>query len=292
MSEFHEVITHIPLQYFDMIDEITILIIEDKNEILREIEKYQIDKKNITQINSINLHHNLHVHKQYDIIIIEKDYNLNFDYIEKIMKSTKILIIPQQTQNYYYNILSYFVKNTDTFNVKYSDVITIDNKKINYYSNEINPHKYFVSFSNFYKKNIQTLYYKPDIHFRYLNINDIIMKTDTTVMGVHIMLDFAEVSFELLENTTYIKDLLNNIAVSENFVILNTIEHKFEPQGYTLIFMLSTSHFTIHTYPEFNKCSIDLYSCDLKVNYNNIIVKLKDGLKSDNFILHQVIRKI
>jgi len=39
MSEFHEVISHIPLQYFDVLDNIKILIIEDNNKILTEIEK-------------------------------------------------------------------------------------------------------------------------------------------------------------------------------------------------------------------------------------------------------------
>ena len=85
---------------------------------------------------------------------------------------------------------------------------------------------------------------------------------------------------------------MNDIAISENFVVLNKTMHKFNPQGFTCIFLLSTSHFSIHTYPEHNKCSIDLYSCDTMINYNNIINKLKNGLKSDQFKLHQVIRKI
>jgi S-adenosylmethionine decarboxylase len=85
---------------------------------------------------------------------------------------------------------------------------------------------------------------------------------------------------------------MNDIAVSENFVVLNKITHKFEPQGFTCIFLLSTSHFSIHTYPEYNKCSIDLYSCDTKVDYNNVIEKLKNSLKSENFKLNQVIREI
>jgi S-adenosylmethionine decarboxylase len=106
------------------------------------------------------------------------------------------------------------------------------------------------------------------------------------------MLDFDKIDFHLLEDIDYIKNLMNNIATTEKFVILNTVCHKFEPQGFTMLFLLSTSHFSIHTYPEHNKCSIDLYSCDMNVDYNNVIDMLKKGLKSDNFKLHQVIRKI
>ena len=218
MTEFYEVNSHIPLQYVDVLDNIKILIIEDSNKILTEIEKYTIDKRNIMHQNDIKQIQDM----KYDIIIIEKDYNIKLEMIDKFIKSTKILIAPTQTEkinNSLWNIFDYISKlnltsnltsnlpsnNNEPFNVKYSDIIYVSNQKINYYSNEINPHKYFVSFSNFYKKNIQTTYYKPDIHFRYLNVNDIILKTDNTIMGVHIMLDFAVVSFELLENTSYIK---------------------------------------------------------------------------------------
>ena len=38
----------------------------------------------------------------------------------------------------------------------------------------------------------------------------------------------------------------------------------FYPQGNSAIFLLTTSHATIHTYPEENYITIDVYSCDAK----------------------------
>ena len=38
------------------------------------------------------------------------------------------------------------------------------------------------------------------------------------------------------------------------------LEH-FEPIGYTALFLLSESHFAIHTFPEHNQTYIELTSC-------------------------------
>ena len=45
------------------------------------------------------------------------------------------------------------------------------------------------------------------------------------------------------------------------FGILGEVEHHFNPFGYTLLFLLSESHFAIHTFPEEGKSYIELSSC-------------------------------
>ncbi len=41
--------------------------------------------------------------------------------------------------------------------------------------------------------------------------------------------------------------------------------HQFEPQGITYIAVISTSHFSVHTWPEHGYVAIDVFSCDEKV---------------------------
>ena len=50
--------------------------------------------------------------------------------------------------------------------------------------------------------------------------------------------------------------------VRNTFNVVETAVHRFEPQGMTLVYILSESHFTIHTYPEHNYLSMDLYICN------------------------------
>lgn len=48
------------------------------------------------------------------------------------------------------------------------------------------------------------------------------------------------------------------------FNILDFMQHKFKPEGYTAIWLLAESHFAIHTFPEHRKSYIELSSCNLE----------------------------
>lgn len=48
------------------------------------------------------------------------------------------------------------------------------------------------------------------------------------------------------------------------FNILTLTDHHFNPQGYTALWLLTESHFAVHTFPEFGKSYIELSSCNLE----------------------------
>jgi len=52
----------------------------------------------------------------------------------------------------------------------------------------------------------------------------------------------------------------NQLKLS-GFGVLSFVEYNFEPEGYTALWLLSESHFAIHTFPEEGKSYIELSSC-------------------------------
>lgn len=59
------------------------------------------------------------------------------------------------------------------------------------------------------------------------------------------------------------------------FGVENVIEKHFSPQGYTALFLLSESHFAIHTFPEERKTYIELSSC-IKNPFDIFIKSIQD----------------
>ena len=51
--------------------------------------------------------------------------------------------------------------------------------------------------------------------------------------------------------------------------------HEFEPIGVTYFAVITTSHFSIHTWPEFGYAAIDIFSCNDDVT-DGITEKLKE----------------
>ena len=73
-----------------------------------------------------------------------------------------------------------------------------------------------------------------------------------------------------------LKEKYCKILKQSDFGILDKIEYHFKPYGYTLLVLLSESHFAIHTFPEENKSYIELSSC-VKKQYNKFIKILDNG---------------
>ena len=73
---------------------------------------------------------------------------------------------------------------------------------------------------------------------------------------------------------TTLVNKFERILQDAGFGLLNFMEHHFEPQGYTAIWLLAESHFAIHAFPEEHKTYIELSSCNLEM-YHNFIKQLK-----------------
>lgn len=67
--------------------------------------------------------------------------------------------------------------------------------------------------------------------------------------------------------------------VRSQFTILHEFEHAFSPHGYTKGFILSESHFFLHTYPESRFLSIDLYVCNPDVDLEALTRMFINGLE-------------
>lgn len=72
-------------------------------------------------------------------------------------------------------------------------------------------------------------------------------------------------------------DHINHIksVIEKNLTVIDRVEHKFTPHGETIVFILAESHFTLHTYPEHNYITMDIYICNLTTNLEKVLEEIK-----------------
>ena len=58
-----------------------------------------------------------------------------------------------------------------------------------------------------------------------------------------------------------LKKVFDEILEQATFNVLSYVEHRFSPQGFTAVWLLSESHLAIHTFPEESCTYIELSSC-------------------------------
>jgi S-adenosylmethionine decarboxylase len=105
--------------------------------------------------------------------------------------------------------------------------------------------------------------------------------------GKHLLCDIwldESVSDELVKKITDVIDT--------NLTVMNRSSYKFEPEGLTVAYILAESHFTMHTYPESNYLSVDIYICSNDFDLDLLLVKMLDGLKVRKLTKKLVIRGI
>jgi len=80
--------------------------------------------------------------------------------------------------------------------------------------------------------------------------------------GKHMICDLTNIRHMThLESMDSMHELLEDICTKYNFTILTKTQYKFEPQGLTILYMLSESHISIHTFPEQHYLALDIYTC-------------------------------
>lgn len=78
--------------------------------------------------------------------------------------------------------------------------------------------------------------------------------------GKHLIVDIYTKNL-ILKSPVSLKKFLKELIMMSGNTILSCIEKEFQPQGYSINYLLAESHASIHTYPERNYLALDIYSC-------------------------------
>lgn len=113
--------------------------------------------------------------------------------------------------------------------------------------------------------------------------------------GKHMICDIKNIkNAGLLNDYKKLNDLMEHICKNFGFNVLGDLKHIFTPEGCSIIFLLSESHMTIHTFPERNYIAFDIYTCrqyeddsDYIKIYNYLLKELDADIESSYSIVNR-----
>jgi S-adenosylmethionine decarboxylase len=80
-------------------------------------------------------------------------------------------------------------------------------------------------------------------------------------LGKHCFTSLYECDRRLIDDENYLITLLEESAKMASATVIETISKKFDPQGVTVLTLLSESHISIHTWPESGSAAVDVFTC-------------------------------
>jgi len=110
-------------------------------------------------------------------------------------------------------------------------------------------------------------------------------------VGVHLLINVYDVPQpELLTYLTRGRPIMEELIQELDLHVVAQTGHQFSPIGYTYAYVLSESHFTIHTYPEYRSCYLDLFCCNPQFDPVYAIERIKQKFQTEH-VRSQIIRR-
>lgn len=109
-------------------------------------------------------------------------------------------------------------------------------------------------------------------------------------IGRHYVASYHECDYEALRDLETLKEKMIEASTASGATVLSTRDFVFEPDGMTMVLLLSESHASIHTYPEHNACFVDLFTCGTTCDaekFADVLVKYLSPTRVDERTFHR-----
>lgn len=98
--------------------------------------------------------------------------------------------------------------------------------------------------------------------------------------GLHKLLTLEVLENELLTNADAFKIFATQLIYNYALEIVGISEHIFNEGGFTMAICLKESHICIHTWPEFNQLTLDIYLCNYLKDNSEKVTLLGNDFKN------------
>ncbi|MBX7066419.1 MAG: adenosylmethionine decarboxylase [Parachlamydiales bacterium] len=79
--------------------------------------------------------------------------------------------------------------------------------------------------------------------------------------GKHFIASYLDCDLRQLSDLEGLIQAMDGAVAASNATVLDKASYVFPPNGLTIVYLLSESHASLHTYPEHGACFIDLFTC-------------------------------
>ena len=95
-------------------------------------------------------------------------------------------------------------------------------------------------------------------------------------LGHHLLIELYGCSPEALDQVEVVRDAMLATAGLVNATVLGVSEHRFQPQGVSVVVVIAESHVSIHTWPEYGYAAADVFTCSGALATDKVVELLRE----------------
>ena len=113
----------------------------------------------------------------------------------------------------------------------------------------------------------------------------------TLKLGEHYIFDLSDCNPEILMDSERSYSLFAQAVRESGLTVVDEGFYKFSPHGFTCFLLLAESHASLHAWPEYGYCAIDIFTCAIGKDMMPLIQRLKEAFGADDFALRKLDRE-
>lgn len=99
-------------------------------------------------------------------------------------------------------------------------------------------------------------------------------------LGCQLILELYDCPARLLDNPEYVAETMLAAVEASGATVIQPFFHQFAPQGVSGVVVISESHFSIHTWPEYGYAALDVFTCGDVIDMDAAADSLRQGLQA------------
>jgi len=111
-------------------------------------------------------------------------------------------------------------------------------------------------------------------------------------LGRHLLLELQDCNKEVLDDLDFLKDCLNEAAISCGATVVGESFYHFSPHGVSGVANIAESHISIHTWPEYGYAAVDVFTCGDSVKPEEAVKLITERLEANNCSIIELRRGI
>lgn len=109
-------------------------------------------------------------------------------------------------------------------------------------------------------------------------------------LGQQLIVELYGCNRTLLDDPSRLEQILTEAIRRSGGTIIRPCFHHFSPHGVTGVVVIAESHVSIHTWPEFGYCALDVFTCGTQVKTDQIFEFVRSELQAQETSVMEVKR--
>jgi S-adenosylmethionine decarboxylase len=109
-------------------------------------------------------------------------------------------------------------------------------------------------------------------------------------LGNHLIVELYECHREFINDARAVENALVKAVDISGAKMVQSVVHEFNPHGISGVVVIEESHFSVHTWPEYGYCALDIFTCGDEIDYYSALHYLKEEFKAKNFSVTEMKR--